>query len=232
MALVKYGGGIIGMSGKIAGNVFAKNRYGNYVRSWSNPVNPNSAKQVAVRAAVAYLSQYWKSGLTAAQRVAWATYAASVAMKNRLGESVFLTGFNHFIRSNSIIQQMGEDIIPAGPTELSLPEQDATLAMVGSEASGELSMTFDSTRDWASENGAFMAIYMGQPQNATRNFFDGPWNYAGKIEGDSTTPPTSPAVMTAPFTITEGQKAWAYARIVRADGRVSSPFRCDANMGG
>lgn len=231
MALVKFGGGVVGMSGKIAGNVFAKNRYGSYVRSWKKPVNPNTAKQQTVRAIISYLSNYWSKTATAAQRTAWGTYAAAVAAKNRLGESVFLTGFNHFIRSNSILQQMGEALVAAGPTTLTLPEQDASLAVAGSEASQELTLTYDDTRDWCDNTGAFLAVFMGQPQNATRNFFDGPWNYAGKIEGDSTTPPTSPATISAPFTITEAQKAWVYCRIVEADGRLSSPFRADAIMG-
>ncbi|GAI58374.1 unnamed protein product, partial [marine sediment metagenome] len=39
MALVKYGGGITQMSGSIAGNTFARNRYGNYVRSRTKPIN-------------------------------------------------------------------------------------------------------------------------------------------------------------------------------------------------
>ena len=41
MALVKYGGGIIQMSGSMAGNTFARNRYGNYMRARTKPVNPN-----------------------------------------------------------------------------------------------------------------------------------------------------------------------------------------------
>ncbi|GAH13494.1 unnamed protein product, partial [marine sediment metagenome] len=50
MSLVKYGGGIVQMSGSIAGNTFARNRYGNYVRARTKPINPNSDRQVVVRA--------------------------------------------------------------------------------------------------------------------------------------------------------------------------------------
>ncbi|GAH28464.1 unnamed protein product, partial [marine sediment metagenome] len=38
MALVKYGAGIIQMSGSIAGDVHARNRFGNYIRPRTKPV--------------------------------------------------------------------------------------------------------------------------------------------------------------------------------------------------
>ncbi len=97
MALIKFGGGVVQMAGSIAGNVFARNRYGNYARARTKPVNPNSARQVVIRAAIAYLTQHWNGTLTPAERTAWNSYAAAVTMKNRLGENINLTGFNHFI---------------------------------------------------------------------------------------------------------------------------------------
>ena len=103
MALVKYGGGIVQASGSIAGTTHARNRFGNYVRARTKPVNPNSASQGAVRTALSYLAMIWASLLTAAERTSWNTYAAAVAIKNRLGETVYGTGFNHFIGWNSAL---------------------------------------------------------------------------------------------------------------------------------
>ncbi|GAH50296.1 unnamed protein product, partial [marine sediment metagenome] len=48
MALVKLGGGIVQISGSIAGNTFARNRFGNYMRSRTKPVNPNSTRQTDI----------------------------------------------------------------------------------------------------------------------------------------------------------------------------------------
>ena len=122
MAQVKYGGGIIQMSGSIAGNTFARNRFGNYVRARTKPVNPNSDRQVAARARVSFLSEYWASDLSAVNRGLWDTYAAAVAMKNKLGESIKLTGFNHFIRTNAVRMGVALPVLEPGPTILSLPE--------------------------------------------------------------------------------------------------------------
>lgn len=228
MALVKLGGGVIQISGSIAGNTFARNRFGNYMRSRTKPVNPRSARQMGARILIMMLAEQWReSPMTDAMRTAWATYANSVDWKNKLGEIVALTGFNMFIRSNAALITAGGTLVTAGPTALGLPPADPTFAVAGSEASAKLSVTFDNTMDWAGETGGFLSVEMGCPQNPTRNFFGGPYRFADAILGDDTTPPTSPAEIDPPFTLTEGQKVWCRARIIRADARCSTQFGAD-----
>lgn len=225
-AMVKYGGGITQMSGSIAGNTFARNRYGNYVRSRTKPVNPNSTGQGAVRDALSALSEYWNNELNAAQRIAWATYAASVSMKNRLGEAMYLTGFNHFIRSNTELLNHKGVFIEAGPTDLSLPAKDTLLAAAGSLATQLITVTFDAAQTWNTVTGGHMWLYMGQPRKGTRNFFAGPWKYMGVFDGNTGTPLTSPKTIAPPYTLVLGQLVTCYARIQTADGRMSEPFTC------
>ena len=134
MALVKFGGCVIQMSGSIAGNTFARNRYGNYVRARTKPVNPNSALQQQVRNAMADLTTRWSSVLTAVQRTAWNLYASNTPMTNRLGETVNLTGFNHYIRSNSLLLRCALSLVGAGPSTFELPAQDGLFAISISEA--------------------------------------------------------------------------------------------------
>lgn len=227
MAQVKFGGGVTAISGSIAGSTFGRNRFGFYIRPRTKPVNPNSAGQAGIRSAMSYLTAYWHATLTPAQRVAWTTYAAAVAMKNRLGETIYLTGFNHFIRSNAELVNRSLTLVADGPTVLALPEKDPTIAATGAASTQLVSVAFDVLLDWIDEDDSYMMVYQGVPQLATRNFFGGPWRYMDKIEGDSITPPTSPVTMTAPFTLVEDQKVWCYARIVRADGRVTMPIYPD-----
>lgn len=225
MALVKYGGGIIQASGSIAGVVHARNRFGNYIRPRTKPVNPRSDRQSAARTIIQDLTDYWNSdAISDAERAAWGTYAASIAMKNRLGESVRLTGFNMFIRSNASRMAVGGSIIEAGPTDISLPGADPTIAMTANAGTGLLTIAFDDTQDWCKENGGFLSVSMGQPQLATRNYFGGPFRNAGGILGNTGSPITSPQTLVAPFTLVNGQKVFAFARLIRADGRVSNPF--------
>jgi len=227
MALVKYGGGIIQMAGSIAGNTYARNRSGNYVRARTVPTNPNTARQQTIRNALALLTARWSQTLTVDQRTAWELYASNLLMTNRLGEAVHITGFNHYLRSNLILQQSGLTLVDAGPTIFELPAKDPTFAITASEAAQEISVTFDDTMDWSLETGAYLVKFQGQPQNPQRNFFAGPWRLMGNVAGVDSTGASSPDVEAAVFVITELQHLWVYARIIRADGRLSEPFRAD-----
>ena len=226
MALVKYGGGIVAMSGSIGGMTYAKNRSGNYVRAWSKPINPNTDRQDVVRSALAYLADRWHSTVTALQRAAWNLYAGNVVMKNALGEATYLSGYNHYIRSNMISVQLGIAPVDAGPTTFNIPEQDPAFALTADASDGTLDFAFDDTMEWCDEVGAHMFIFQGKTMNETINFFDGPWRALAHIEGDGETPPSSPEEdVSVVFAIDYNQNIFTYARILRADGRLSEPFR-------
>lgn len=226
MANVKYGAGVIQMSGSIAGDVHARNRYGNYIRPRTKPVNPATERQEAARTVIQMLAEAWReSPMTAAKRQAWKTFADSVNWVNCLGEQITLSGFNMFIRCNAAYVAAGGSWVDDGPTDLGLPPGDPSFAVTISAAAQKLSITFDTNFDWVDEDDAYFSAYMGLPQSASRTFFGGPWRYAGSIAGDSVTPPTSPdANIDCPFVAIEGQQVWCQARIIRADARCSTLF--------
>lgn len=230
MALVKYGGGIIQMSGSIAGNTFARNRYGNYMRARTKPVNPNSTRQVKIRSIIAELTERWLDTLTNNQRTAWATYAAAIAMKNKLGETIKLSGFNHFIRSNAGYLDAVAQYFDDAPTELTLPEKDPAFAIAAAVDTQLVSVTFNESLAWNSEPGAGMYLFDGRPQNATRNFFKGPYRGITWLGGIQPPGNTTPQTHTGEFTLVEGQKIWCRARIVRVDGRVSELFEASCTV--
>jgi len=227
MALIKFGGGITEMRGSMAGNVFSRNRSGAYIRARTTPTNPNSVGQQAVRSCLSALTVRWSQTLTAAQRTAWNLYAASVAMTNKLGETMFLSGFNHYIRSNAILLRNGETPVDAGPTIFELPETDPSMLITASEATQQISVAYDDTLAWLDVDGAFLHIFQGAPQNPQRNYFNGPWKYADSEAGDSATPPTTPMTVAAVWPFAELQHLFIYARIQMGDGRLSPPFRAN-----
>jgi len=231
MALVKFGGGVVQMSGSIAGDTFARNRYGNYVRARTKPTNPNTPLQQAARSALSSLTVRWSQVLTDAQRIAWNLYGSSVTMKNRLGENTFLTGFNHYVRSNSILVRLGETPVDAGPVIYELPEADPLFAITGSEATQVITCAYDDTLEWDNETGGHLVVFQGSPQNAQRNFFGGPWRLMDSVAGVAGTPVASPLLGAAVFAVAETQRVWCYGRILRADGRMSAPFRSDCAIG-
>jgi len=225
MALVKYGGGLVQMSGSIAGTTFARNTSGNYARARTTPVNPVSSLQVARRTTLAYWAEYWHETLSAANRTGWATYANAVTMKNRLSDSIKLSGFNHFIRVNTFRKCIGQSACPNAPTVLSLPDQDPSFSISASVATQLITVTFDDTLPWGDIVASAMGVFMGRPQLATRNFFRGPYQYAGSIPGNG----VSPLTVAAPMLLVLGQHLWCRARIATGptDSRLSNPFTDD-----
>lgn len=231
MALIKYGGGIVQMSGSVSGNTHARNRFGNYMRARTKPVNPKSPRQSAARIAIMFLAEQWREDpMDDTKRGAWETYANSVNWNNKLGESVKLTGFNMFIRGNAAVLAVNGTLVTDGPTDLGLPPGDPSFAVSNcSEATQRADLAFDDGFDWCDEDNAFLICQMGEPQNPTRNFFAGPWRNCFYIAGSSGVPPTTPmpGLPNIPFTIIEGQKIWFRASIFRMDGRLSTKFECD-----
>jgi len=231
MASVKLGGGVVEIRGSIAGNTFSRNRYGAYMRARISPVNPNSEKQSRVRGIMSVVSKDWFDTLTAEQREAWIQFAANMPVTNRLGEVINLSGFNQYVASNQAALNAGLPAIAAGPTTYIKPGVDVTSVATGSESTQEVSVVFDDTRDWVDEDGAGMIVQVGLPQNASIEFFNGPWRHAGVIEGDSVAAPTTPAAIASPFVITEDQKLFVRTRIIRADGRLSDWFQSSSVCG-
>lgn len=206
-------------SGSIGGTVWSHNRSGVYIRNRSIPVNPNTDRQNEVRNAVRSITIAWELTLTQVQRDAWDVYAANVNWTNRLGQAITLTGLNHFIRSNTTLVQQGIARVDAAPVIFDLAAAELALGATASEATQDISVTFDDTAVWATEAGAYQFFHVGLPQNGSRKFFGGPYRLENFVAGVS--PAVSPRVFASPFPFAEGQRIWVRSRIARADGRMS-----------
>ncbi len=222
MALVKYGGGVIQMSGSIAGNTFARNRFGNYMRARTKPVNPRSMRQERAKAVVSLLAEYWHSDMNDTQRGLWDVYAAAVSMKNKLGETIHITGFNHFIRSNANMRVVGGGVTTAAPSILSLPEKDVLLQCDGEDIAAQTLSFACAVAGWAANGDPKrnIIIYQGQPQLASRTFFAGPWRYMGTVNAAEGAAGACNELAVFPFA--EGQKVWFQARLVTESRRITN----------
>lgn len=208
-------------SGRVGGLIFSHNAGGPYIRAAGTVTNPNTPQQTAIRDILSQLASLWVSTLTEAQRDAWALYAENVSLINRLGSPINVAGLNQYVRSNVPIIQSGFARQDAAPTIFDLGDFTAP-GVQGQEAGQDLSVLFTDTDDWVGEDDAALLIYASRPQNPSINFFRGPYQFAGSIDGDGITPPTSPGSVDSPFFITEGQRIFIRSRVIRADGRVSS----------
>ena len=210
-------------SGSIGGTVWSHNSSGAYIRNRSVPVNPNTDRQVAARNFVKALAIAWNNTLTQAQRDAWNVYAANVTWLNALGQTIALTGLNHYIRSNTPRLQCELARVDDAPTIFNIAAAEQNLGATASEATQVVAITFDDTAAWAGETGGFQIFSMGIPQNASIKYFGGPWRIMccslGQDAGNGE--PSSPLDCPAPWVFAEAQRIWVRSRIGRADGRLS-----------
>lgn len=221
MTLTVYPEGVK-KSGTGGGTVHSHCRYGSYTRNRSYPVNPNTVRQSQMKAILAALSIAWNESLTDNQRKSWLKYAANISWKNRLAQTVNLTGFTHFVRSNAPRLQAGVPRIDAGPFtyNLAVPEQDMSIDNnIGLDT---IIVTYDNVGPaWAAEAGAYQIFWQGRPTSSSQKFFGGPWRYLGNIAGLAPGPPASPTLFSTEFPYALGQLLRVRSRISRADGRLS-----------
>lgn len=183
MALIRWPEGQQ-RSGSIGGSTYSHNRFGAYVRARTIPVNPNTQRQVDVRNLMQNLTIQWGTVLTQLQRDAWDLYASNITWFNALSEAVFLSGLNHYIRSNVPRMMCGLEKLQDAPCEMYLAIPEQQLIVTGSFATQLLSVAYDDTAAWASETGGFQIVYMGKPVSPAKKFFNGPWRKICCILGE------------------------------------------------
>lgn len=212
------------VSGSVGGLTGSHNLGGMYFRARATPTNPNTPQQQAIRSAVGNLVARWLNTLTQLQRDVWAFYAFNTPLLNPLGEPINVTGLNMYVRGNTARIQAGEPIADDGPVIFNLGDY-TTPSFTADRTADTIDTTFTNTDDWANEDDAGMLVYVSRPVNATIVYFKGPYRLAGVIQGDSITPPTSPATFALPFPAAPGQRLFARIVVSRADGRLSLSFR-------
>lgn len=214
-------------SGSVGGVTYSRSPSGMYARGRAVPVNPGTRQQTRVRALLGLLSGLWQS-LSVGERDLWSVYGDNVPVTNRLGDSINLSGINHFIRSNAPrLQSEANPLlarVDSGPTTFNL-SSFTPISALASVAAG-LAINFDATDDWANEDGASMLIYMSAPNSPGRVYNKGPYRLVGtRIDGDATTPPTSPVAIPLvglPHPYVVNQAVNVRAQVTRADGRLSN----------
>lgn len=108
MALIKLTAVVDNISGKLNGSVFARNKGGHYIRSKSNPTNPQTEKQNLVRSLLAGVSTDWRQ-LTNSQREAWKGATQDFPYQNKLGDTKIYSGFNLFVKHNQNLKNYDPD---------------------------------------------------------------------------------------------------------------------------
>lgn len=129
MAKIKLGTIVTDISGKVGGNVFAKNKAGAYIRRKSTISNPQSVAQMLVRGVFASLSQGWRN-LSDVNRQSWIDGAANFMRMNVFGDNVKLSGKALFQSLNQNLLNVGLAQIDTCPVPSEVPSVSATNAVI------------------------------------------------------------------------------------------------------
>ncbi len=224
-------------SGSLGSGVASHNRGGYYVRNRVIPVNPNTGRQQTIRAFFTSLVNFWTNTLTQAQRDAWDAYGANTPVLDRLGQTIFLTGQNQYVRTNVPRRQLGQARVDAAPIifDTGSPVTNLKVITDGTDNTLAVNLAGDSiansarVTDGASDDGD-IGLYLGAPINASRKFFKGPYQLAAQV-------PIASAAVFADFTdlitalangngvLAAGQYRGARLRVIYDDGRVSADYK-------
>lgn len=181
MALVKFGGGVAAMSGKIEGTVFARNRAGAYARNWAKPVSAPTESQSERRVLFGGTASDW-SGLANAERDSWNALAKTTERTNRIGEQYQPNGRQIFmeVQQNMKLSSLTPfTFAPASADKPALPV-DFTVSLAEDAALLEtFTFTFASTPD--TDLRFILFATPPTPSNAARSN----WNTVYRRIGDS-----------------------------------------------
>lgn len=208
-------------SGSVGGLTYSHAKGGMYMRARSTPVNPNTAQQQVVRQAQSLLSQMWQTTLSDEMRSEWNVYSANVARRNRVGDTIHLSGIAMFTRCNVPRVQAGLPVVQRGPATFTLGDAPELVSVTQVSANGSpASMTLDVPEPGLED--VSLLIYVSRPISPTVTFFNGPFRFNSAVtpsSGAQFSFPLNPALIQQ--TITPGNDFVVRARISYPDGRLS-----------
>lgn len=172
--LVKLGPIVSEARGSTGGTVFARNRYGNYTRARTKPVDPGSAKQNTQRTQLSACVVAWR-GLTAAQRDLWNAKALITDFTNRLGDSFHPSGMNLYMRSAQLLIYAGMTAITDPPVTPVIDDHASNITYAV-DPGLEINTTI---ADWAAVS-AILVWHQNDLPNS-KFFFKGPYSEARNL---------------------------------------------------
>jgi hypothetical protein len=95
----------IELSGKLGGDVYARNKGGAYVRKYTIPINPRSLGQLAVRAAWASAVTSWHA-LSDEQKAKWNQFVVAYFKPKYPKIGVAYSGFNTYVSLKNELNQL------------------------------------------------------------------------------------------------------------------------------
>lgn len=213
--------------GKIAATVFSRNRGGAVIRNRIKPINRRSVGQSTRRQVLGSLASAWR-GLTQTDRDSWNGAAPNYPIQDTLGQTIFLSGEQLYIRFNANLILIGETAIDTAPAPFAFAIFTVSLAVEDPTVAAAFDVTFTPTPLTAGNTLAVFATPSLSPgvdaPNASR------FRFIGQIDPTDTSPADLVTEYVAEFgNPIAGQKVFVELRpIATASGQPGTPLRASA----
>jgi hypothetical protein len=141
MAKIKFGAMMVDASGKLGGQVFAKNRGGAYIRTKTTPLNPQTQAQMSIRGIFASISSAWSS-LLEEQRATFNNFTSDYARTDIFGDLRNPSGKNLFQRLNQNLAISGQPAIEVCTSPCPVPFANVA-SVLGDVSATTLEVAYD-----------------------------------------------------------------------------------------
>lgn len=135
---IKYSALVSGARNKLNGSVASRNRYGDYFRNKTTPVNAQTTFQQNVRAILAGNSRMWR-GLPQEARDAWTAAAPNRPFTDIFGDKMIYSGFNLFMKVNQQLNVFNQPALQLPPPSEPAPADIQSVSVA--EAAGVVTVT-------------------------------------------------------------------------------------------
>ena len=177
MSKIKYSALVSDVRNKLNGSVLSKNRFGNYIRNKTTPVNPQTTFQQNARAVLSAMSQAW-AGISEAQRNGWRALAQTMPFTDIFGDPKTLTGQMMYVKLNTNLEKIGQSAIADAPAKEAIPYIEVASVVATQTASALVSL--DLTIDPATVPAGFaVAVYATPAVNPGINFVKNQFRFLG-----------------------------------------------------
>ena len=200
------------MRGSIAGNTWAHNKGGDYIRQRTTPTNPNTSRQQITRGILGTFATLWDTGLSQDQRDAWDVYASEHPIINSLGKEIYITGLAWFCKCNARLMDAGAETL-GDPPVYGAPASLTTLSVAVSAATTlDLTYTPDPTTGQRIQAWVSLPVSLGSTPNIRQC----------RLVGYSPAEQASPWAATLPHSFQVGQRAVVFAARMSEEGLMSA----------
>jgi hypothetical protein len=124
--------------GSVGGVVYSIHKSTNVARERVAPSNPQSARQLLVRAQHATSAQSW-AGLSSGERAGWNVYAAAHPGTDPFGNPQPISGFNWYCACSDMLADIGLGLVHTAPAAAAPP---SVAAFVPTGGAGQISCAF------------------------------------------------------------------------------------------